>query len=525
MTRHIALLHALKQATGPGAVRTDQVALRLAAADLYEAGPEPVAVVRPENPDDVARAIAAAVEQGYAVVPRGGGLSYTGGYSCARDQAILLDLAGLDQIEEVSATDMFVAAQAGATWKQLLQRLAPLGLRLPFFGTFSGAGATIGGGLSHGALFFGSARYGSAAENVLGLEVATADGALLRTGQWALRADLKPVFRSFGPDLTGLFVHDGGAFGVKTRASFRLIRTPGEIGYVSFAFGAFDAAALALSEIARAGVAEEAYVLDPSVLDVAAEASRGVRPAISAARAMVRSAGGGFGALRALGELARGGRTVAPAGSFTLHCVAAGNSRNSVAADLATARSIAQRGGGRRIPATIPRMARADPFPNLNSVLGPDGSRWVALNAKVAHSEGVPLIRAHQALVSRHAGELTDHGVRVTYLLSALATHSFSFEAVFHWSDSWLPIHAEKVDPAVLAGLSEPAPNPAAHALVAAMRQETVALFRECGAASNQIGRTYPYIGALADAPATLVRGIKRLIDPQGLMNPGVLGL
>jgi FAD/FMN-containing dehydrogenase len=41
----------------------------------------------------------------------------------------------------------------------------------------------MGGGLGHGALFFGSARYGTAADNTLGLEVATTDGTLLRTGQ------------------------------------------------------------------------------------------------------------------------------------------------------------------------------------------------------------------------------------------------------------------------------------------------------------------------------------------------------
>jgi FAD/FMN-containing dehydrogenase len=353
--------------------------------------------------------------------------------------------------------------------------------------------------------------------------VASADGTLMRTGQWALQKAAKPVFRNFGPDLTGLFLHDGGALGIKTKASLRLIRTPAATGFASFAFVSFEKAALALSGIARAGIAEEVYVLDP--ISVAAERERGIGAAIAAARAVARSAGGGFAALRALIGLARGGRSVVPAGAYTLHCVFAGSSEAAVAADRVTARAIAVGHGGASIPASVPRVARGDPFPNLNAVLGHDGSRWVALNAKVAHSDGVPLIAAHQRLMARHSPAMVERGVSVTYLLSALGTHTFSFEAVFHWKDAWLPIHAAKVDADLLKSYREPSADPLARELVATLREETVRLFREFGAASNQIGRTYPYLDALNCAPASLIRGLKALLDPKGLMNPGVLGL
>lgn len=525
MSDHAALLEALREAAGVAAVATEPAALKLGAGDLYETGPEPIAVVRPAAAEAVARSIVAATSRGYAVAPRGGGLSYTGGYACAPDRTILIDLSALDRIESISDSDMVVTVEAGVTWKQLYEALAPRGLRAPFFGTFSGAGATIGGGLSHGALFFGSARYGSAAENALALEVATADGTLLRTGQWALRAEAPPVFRGFGPDLTGLFLHDGGAFGIKTRASLRLIRMPAATGYASFAFATLQEAAPALSEIARAGAAEEAYVLDPSTIAAAAEQGRGLRKAIGAIRTVAASAGGAVAAARALAGLARGGRTIAPPGSFTLHCVAAGSSDAAVKADLRTIRRAARRSGGLPIPATLPRMARADPFPGLDAVLGPDGSRWAALNAKVAHSQGVALVDAHRALMASHAAAMTAQGVSVTYLLSALGNHSFSFETVFHWGDHWLPIHAEKVDPARLRSLREPDANPAARAVVAELRSATVSLFRDFGAASNQIGRTYPYLEALDEQPAALMRALEAQLDPEGLMNPGVLGL
>jgi FAD/FMN-containing dehydrogenase len=60
---------------------------------------------------------------------------------------------------------------------------------------------------------------------------------------------------------------------------------------------------------------------------------------------------------------------------------------------------------------------------------------------------------------------------------------------------------------------------------VALLREETVRLFREAGAASNQIGRTYPWLDALSPESAAMMRSLKVLLDPEGRMNPGVLGL
>ena len=131
---------------------------------------------------------------------------------------------------------MYVTVEAGVTWRQIHEALRPHGLRLPCFGTFSGAAARVGGGLSSGALFFGTARYGTVADSLLGLEVALADGTLLRTGQAAFRGVRKPAYRTYGPDLTGPFVHDCGALGIKTKATFRVIRAPAATGYASYAF-------------------------------------------------------------------------------------------------------------------------------------------------------------------------------------------------------------------------------------------------------------------------------------------------
>ena len=120
---------------------------------------------------------------------------------------------------------------------------------------------------------------------------------------------------------------------------------------------------------------------------------------------------------------------------------------------------------------------------------------------------------------------LHEHGVRVTWLCSALFNHSFSFEAVFHWHDQWQPTHAVHLSPQARARLQEPAANPQARALVATLREETCALFVQMGAASNQIGRTYPYLDNLAPSTRQLLQGLKQQQDPARRMSLGVLGL
>ena len=57
------------------------------------------------------------------------------------------------------------------------------------------------------------------------------------------------------------------------------------------------------------------------------------------------------------------------------------------------------------------------------------------------------------------------------------------------------------------------------------LKKDLVALYAEHGAAHFQIGRAYPWLPRL-DAPArALVQQLKTALDPQGLMNPGALGL
>ena len=507
---------------GAQRVSTELALRELMSADFNAAGATCAAVIRPEDARSLAAAARVITANGYALIPRGGGMTYTGGYTPQDEATVIVDLADLAGIVELNEQDMVVTVRAGTTWEVLYDELRPRGLRLPFFGTFSGRRATVGGGLSNGAVFFGTTRYGTAADHALGLEVVCADGRILRTGQAAFRSG-KPFYRTQGPDLTGLFLHDCGAFGIKTEASLRLIEAPAATEYLSFALPDAASAAAALSAVARTGAAEEAYVFDPASTRKNLEGSS-LADDLKRLGQIVGSQPSVLAGARAGARVIAAGKRMVPEGSYSLHVVCAGRSESATRADADICRQRAKACGGREIANSIPLAARAALFDSLNAALGSQGERWVALNAKLTHSDAPELIARFAELAARNAERLKAASVTISTLFIAMDTHAFSFEPVFHWPDRWLPMHREVPDAKYLQQLTEPPANPDAAALVEELRAETLRLFDEMGAASNQLGRVYPYRERLGPDAVALLDALKASVDPDGLMNPGVLG-
>jgi FAD/FMN-containing dehydrogenase len=519
------LTERLYEILGPEGLLLDEESRRLHSTDLFGPGGLVTAVVRPASIEELSAAVAEIAGAGLILLPRGGGLTYVQGYVAPEAGAIAVDMRRMNRILEINEQDMLVTVEAGVTWMQIYDALEPLGLRLPFFGTFSGRGATVGGGLSNGALFLGTARYGTSAEIVLGMQVVLADGSILHTGQTAITTAKRPFTRTFGPDTTGLFTHDAGALGIKGIVTLRMIRAPAFTDYLSFGFQDRDIAVETLCEIGRSELAEDCFMMDP---DKMRQALNQPSDFVKDARTLMKVVSQEKGLLRGLkagAQLALAGRDFIEAGCHSLHMVLAGRTRGAVEGDMALARAIVAKAGGKELPNSIPKAGRADPYSPLDAVLGPTGDRWIALNAKVAHSEAKALVDAVESLIARHQPALDDAGVVVSRLLTVIGNHVFSYEPVFNWHDSWLPIHHATVSAGMKARVAEPEANLDARALVMQVRGEIVALFAAMGAQSNQIGRTYRYAEILRPESRALLAGIKRLVDPDNRVNPGVLGL
>ena len=522
---HEALNERLAGILGPDGLLTDEESLLLHSADLLGPGGRVTAVIRPATIVELSAAVAEIARGGLALLPRGGGLTYVQGYVSLTGGAVAIDMRRMNRILDINEQDLLITVEAGVTWMEIYDALKPRGLRLPFFGTFSGRGATVGGGLSNGALFLGTARYGTSAEIVLGMQVVLADGAILHTGQTAFANAKRAFTRTFGPDTTGLFTHDAGALGIKGVVTLRMMREPAHTDYLSFGFQDRDAAVEALCEIGRSELAEDCYMMDPDKTRAALLAPSDFVKDAKTLMKVVAQEKGLLRSLKAGAELAMAGRDFVDDGCYSLHMVLAGRTRMAVEGDMALARAVVARMGGKELPNSIPKAGRADPYSSLNAVLGPTGDRWVALNAKVAHSEARPLVDAVEALIGRYQADLDAKGVMVSRLLTVVGNHVFSYEPVFNWHDAWLPIHHATVSREMKAKVPEPAANPEACELVMEVRGEIIALFAGFGAQSNQIGRTYHYIDVMRPESRPLLEGIKHVLDPDNRVNPGALGL
>jgi FAD/FMN-containing dehydrogenase len=167
------------------------------------------AVLRPRDTDEVVRCVLACRKLGLALVPQGGNTGLVGG-SVPRDGEVVLSLSRLNGIESFDAASATVQVQAGVVLQALHEDLAGRGCVFPVDLGARGS-CQIGGMIATNAGGIKVLRYGHMREQVLGLEVVLADGTVL--------SNLNSLKKNnTGLDLKHVFIGSEGVLGIITRA-------------------------------------------------------------------------------------------------------------------------------------------------------------------------------------------------------------------------------------------------------------------------------------------------------------------
>jgi FAD/FMN-containing dehydrogenase len=515
----------LCQIVGAANVESRPEQLAAFSADIYRQGVTAELVVAPGAVEELRQAVALCTQSGHSVIARGGGFSYTGGYTPARAGSVMFDMRRLDRIVEVNTEDMYITVETGCTWKSIFDRLRPQNLRTPYFGPISGFASTVGGALSQGSFFMGSTQYGTTAESTLGLEVVLADGTLLKTGSAASIYAPSPFFRTYGPDLTGLFLGDTGALGLKARATLKLIPYPEHHRYATYSMPDDASLLRTLSEIARRGLAADCYGWDPLVVRNFAARDMNVSQDLGYLAGVVKSGPSLLRGIKDAARIAVAGNRFARQAQYLLHATVDEMSEAAAEEKINAIEKLALAAGGTVTEPSVPRALRGTPFSYPNKILGSAGERWVPTNALCPHSRAPQVLQAFRDYMASQAALTAEHRIEYGIIFFAVGNNTMTIEPLFYWPDARLPSHDHLMQPEFRSTLPYQPPNPAATEAMRTLRLGMMDLFMRQGCVHVQIGKTYPYRESREPATYRLLESIKNALDAQGLVNPGSLGL
>lgn len=514
----------LARIVGADAVLTSPEAREFYSLDFSEQRLETaLAVVKPQTVEQIPEIVKAAAACGVVVNTRGGAMSYCLGHMPARKETIVLDVSGLNRILEINTVDRYVSVEPGVTWEQLRDALRPTGFRVPYLGTLSGKIATIGAGASQNCTGMGRMTL---AEHIYGLEVVLGDGRTITTGS-AVTSKTKPFYRYNGPDLTGLFLADSGAFGIKTKIHMLLEPRP-RVTFGCAAFGNQQDLVRCQIAFAQSGLHTEAFAFDGCFLDDFAD--RPAPPPEERKRMVKLFFEDNPNKLRAwrnllrawhptgLGYL-RGRTTVMYYTAEAFDQAAADRMQRELA-------KIAKRHGGTSLPTTIPFGLRYGPFINVGDVMANRaGEVNFPVNAKFPVSMAEEVMRALAAFLEENKAMMEKHEIRVG-CNQLLTGHFWGPEPVIFWRRPLSAYRRHFATPEVLERQKNIQENAERTAAAIDMRHRMARMFRSMGSLHLQWAKGYPYAEALEGTTAwDVLEKLKDVVDPKHTINPGLLGL
>ena len=204
----------------------------------------PMVVVLPETTEQVARILRYCNKAGVKVVPRGAGTSLSGGALPLAD-GVLLGLGKFKRILEIDPANRCVVVQPGVTNLAITQAVQDQGFYYAPDPS-SQIACTIGGNVAENSGGVHCLKYGLTTNNVVGIEMVTMEGEIVRLGGKHLD--------SAGYDLLGVMVGSEGLLGVVTEVTVRILPKPPTARALLIGFPSIEGASDCVAAIIGAGI-------------------------------------------------------------------------------------------------------------------------------------------------------------------------------------------------------------------------------------------------------------------------------
>jgi alkyldihydroxyacetonephosphate synthase len=208
----------------------------------------PDVVALPRDESEVAAVLDWCGANGYAAVPFGGGSSVTGGVNHTRDERfrglVTIDLRHFSRVLEVDKTSQAARIQAGVLGPDLERQLKPTGLTMRFF-LQAWEFSSLGGWIATRAAGHYATVYTQIDDHIESLRVVTPAGTI---------ATRRLPTSGAGPQPERLFLGSEGALGIITEAWVRLHRRPTFRSATTVRFADYGKAVDAVRAISQSGL-------------------------------------------------------------------------------------------------------------------------------------------------------------------------------------------------------------------------------------------------------------------------------
>lgn len=193
--------------------------------------PNAIAVARPASPEEVQLIVRWAKDQQIAIVPSGGRTGLSGG-ACAIRGELVLSLDRMNRIKDFNAVDQTVVCEAGVITEQLQNFADDNDLYYPV--DFASTGSSqIGGNIATNAGGIKVIRWGMTRDWVAGLKVVTGNGDLIELNQGLVK-------NATGYDLRHLMIGSEGTLGIIVEATMKLTQKPKDLTVMVLGLNTLD---------------------------------------------------------------------------------------------------------------------------------------------------------------------------------------------------------------------------------------------------------------------------------------------